>query len=161
MVCARACVFLVPILGNTADGSRPHVSPWRAFTQDWWVRFYSSFSSLLPICSLSLRFLYSNRHSEHSRGEIVHIKGWIGIFSNLPWICEFVKVKNFISVPLESHQMDCKHSLGLSFCHTIIFALYWKNANNNHKLDLLKINIFWYILVAMHILVWYIFNIIC
>lgn len=121
-VCARVCVFSGPILGNTADGSRPHVSPWRAFTQDWWVRFYSSLSSLLPICSLSLPFLYSNRHCEHSSGEIDLIKGWIRIFSNWSWICE---VFNFSSIKITPKGLNCKNSLCLSFslCHNIIFAL--------------------------------------
>lgn len=49
------CVFLRPILGNVTDGNRPHVSPWRPFTQDWWVRFYSSLSSVRSICSHKLR----------------------------------------------------------------------------------------------------------
>lgn len=132
-VYARVCVFSGPILGNTADGSQPHVSPWRAFTQDWWVRFYSSLSSLLPICSLSPPFLSSNRHCEHSSGEIDLIKGWIRIFSNLPWVFMsytlFLKGKvfHFSFVRITPNGIHRKNSLCLRFClcHNIIFALYY------------------------------------
>ncbi len=102
-VCVKVCVFLRPILGNTADGSRTHVSPWGSFTQDWWVRFYSSLSSVRPICSLSPHFLYSNLHAEHSSGDMDDKRGWVRIFSNWLWIFHlhyFLKEKCFISVPL-------------------------------------------------------------